>query len=290
MGELEQTSRETIELALGLVTAYGLSVIGGLVILIVGWLAANWISGAVRRALGRVRRVDETLRGFFASLAKYVVLAFVLIAVLNQFGVQTASLIAVFGVATLAIGLALQGTLSNVAAGVMLLIFRPIKVGQYVEVAGHAGTVMEVNLFTTELATPDNVQIVIPNGQVWGNSVVNYSAHATRRCDFLLSISYSDDIDRAMQVIRQEVEDDPRSMAEPEPTIAVAALGESSVDITVRIWVGAGDYWPYKWDMTKRFKQAFDAAGLTIPFPHRQVVLQQAEAAPAPAAGASNSN
>ncbi len=275
MDQLEQGTQETIDLVMALAATYGMSVVGGIAILLVGWIAANWISGGVRRALGKVKRVDDTLRGFFASLVKYVILAFVLIAVLNQFGVQTASLIAIFGAAGLAVGLALQGTLSNVAAGVMLLIFRPVKVGQYVEVAGHAGTVKEISLFTTELATPDNVQIVIPNAQVWGTSVVNYSAHPTRRCDFTLSISYADDIDQAMEVARREVAGDARAMDDPEPTIAVANLGESSVDLTVRVWLKAEDYWTFKWDMTKRFKQAFDAAGITIPFPQRQVILQQ---------------
>jgi small conductance mechanosensitive channel len=280
MDNIEQSTQDAINMAVELVTTYGLSVVGGLAIFIFGWIAASWMSGGVRRALSRSRRVDATLRGFFASLVKYAVLAFVIIAVLNQFGVQTASLIAIFGAASLAIGLALQGTLSNVAAGVMLLIFRPLKVGQYVEVAGHAGTVQEITLFTTELATPDNVQIVIPNAQVWGSAVVNYSAHKLRRCDFTLSIAYSDDVDAAIAVVHREIGNDSRALSDPEPTVAVAALAESSVDLTARIWVNAEDYWPFKFDMTKRFKQAFDAAGLTIPFPQREIKVQQEISAP----------
>jgi small conductance mechanosensitive channel len=255
----------------GLVTQYGLSVLGGVVTLILGWVAANWLSRGTHRGLGRVKRVDETLRGFFASLVKYVVLAFVIIAVLNQFGVQTASLIAIFGAAGLAVGLALQGTLSNIAAGVMLLIFRPIKVGQYVEVAGHAGTVADINLFTVELATPDNVQIVIPNANVWGQSVVNYSHHDTRRADFTLGIAYSDSIEEAMSTINDVLAQETRGLPDPAPQVVVGALGASSVDIVVRLWVKAEDYWTVRFDLTKAFKEAFDAAGITIPFPQREV-------------------
>jgi small conductance mechanosensitive channel len=262
---------ETLQRAMELVTSYGMSVLGGIAILIVGWIAANWISGGVRRGLTRARRVDDTLRGFLVSLVKYVILAFVVIAVLNQFGVQTASLIAIFGAAGLAVGLALQGTLSNVSAGVMLLLFRPIRVGQYVEVAGQAGTVQEINLFVTELATPDNVQIIIPNSQVWGTSVVNYSHHTTRRVDFTLGIAYADSIERAMGAIHEVLKAESRILGEPEPQVVVGALSDSSVDIIVRVWAKAEDYWPVRFDLTRKFKETFDAKGISIPFPQREV-------------------
>lgn len=266
--------------ALGVIITYGVSVIGGLVILVVGWLAANWISRSLGRALGRTSRVDETLRSFIVSLAKYVVLAFVVIAVLSQFGVQTASLIAIFGAAGLAVGLAMQGTLSNVAAGVMLLLFRPLKVGQYVQVAGQAGTVKEIGLFTTELATPDNVQIIVPNASIWGQAVVNYSHHATRRVDFSLGIAYTDSIDQVMRVIDSVLKAEDRLLDEPPGQVVVGALGESSVDIIVRVWTKAEDYWTVKFDLTRRFKEAFDAAGITIPFPQREVhVIEHKELA-----------
>lgn len=263
----------------GLITTYGLNVLGGIVILILGWIAAGWISGGLRRALARSRHLDETVRGFLASLAKYAVLAFVIIAVLNQFGVQTTSLIAVFGAAGLAVGLALQGTLSNIAAGVMLLIFRPIRVGQYVAVAGQSGTVVDLNLFTVELATPDNVQIIIPNASVWGQAVVNYSHHKTRRADFTLGIGYDDDIDTAMAAIREVIQGDSRILAEPEPQIVVGELGASSVDLIVRAWVAADDYWPVKFDLTKAFKETLEAKGITIPFPQRTVHVVKETAA-----------
>jgi small conductance mechanosensitive channel len=257
------------------VAAYGLSVIGGILILIVGWIVANWASGATKRALAKSERVDATLRGFLSGLVKYAVLTVVIIAVLNQFGVQTASLIAVFGAAGLAIGLALQGTLSNVAAGVMLLLFRPFRVGQYVEAGGHAGTVKELSLFTTELATPDNVQIIIPNSAIWGHSVVNYSHHPTRRVDFTLGIGYADDIERAIATVREVIQGDSRSLSDPEPQIVVGNLGDSSVDLIVRVWVQAENYWPLKFDFTRAFKEAFDSNGISIPFPQRDIHVVQ---------------
>ena len=268
--------QQAVDQAMSLVTTYGLSVIGGIVILIIGWVVAKWASASVRKVLLRSSRVDETLASFFASLVKYVILVFVVIAVLNQFGVQTASLIAIFGAAGLAIGLALQGTLSNVAAGVMLLIFRPYKLGQYVEVGGHAGSVVDLNLFTTELATPDNVQIIIPNGAIWGSSVVNYSHHATRRVDFVLGIAYSDDIELAVKTVQEVIDGDERALKDPEAQVVVGELADSSVNLTIRVWVKAADYWPLKFDFTRRFKEACDAKGLSIPFPQQDVHMHNA--------------
>jgi len=266
-----KATQKLIESGIDVISAYGLSVIGGIILLIVGWMVAGVASRATRRALSRTSSVDDTLRGFFSSLVRYIVLAVVVIGVLIQFGVLTASLIAVLGAAGLAIGLAMQGTLSNVAAGIMLLIFRPFKVGQYVQVAGHGGTVRELSLFTTELATPDNVQIIIPNASVWGASVVNYSHHETRRVDFTLGIAYGDDIETAMTVVKQQIDSDPRALADPEPQIVVGELADSSVNLIVRIWANSPDYWPLKFDLTRRFKESFDAAGITIPFPQREV-------------------
>jgi small conductance mechanosensitive channel len=253
------------------VATYGLSVIGGLVILIVGWIVAGSARRAVNRALSKIEKIDVTLRQFLASLVRYVILIFVVLAVLAQFGIQTASLIAIFGAAGLAVGLALQGTLSNLAAGVMLLLFRPFKVGQYVEAGGKAGTVKAIDLFVTELATPDNVQILIPNGQIWGSSVTNYSFHETRRVDFLVGIDYGDDIDKAFDAIKGVVAKDSRCLADPEPTIVVGELADSSVNIIVRVWSAGSDYWAVKFDLTKAFKETLDAAGISIPFPQRTV-------------------
>jgi small conductance mechanosensitive channel len=261
-----------------LIVTYGLSVVGGVVILIVGWIAAAWASKLTRTVLSK-RNVDETLTGFFASLVKYLILVIVFIAVLNQFGVATTSIIATLGAAALAVGLALQGTLSHFAAGVMILIFRPFKVGQYVEAGGIGGTVKQVNLFVTELATPDNVQILVPNGKVWGDVVKNFSFHATRRCDFVIGIGYGDSIDKAIKTLHAVIAKDERVNLDPEPMIVVGNLGESSVDLTVRIWCAASDYWPLKFDMTKAFKEALDKAGISIPFPQRDVHLFEEKAA-----------
>ena len=256
---------------MALITHYGLNVVGAIVILIVGWLAAGWCAQAGGRALDRMERVDLTLRRFAVSLIRYLVLTLTGVAVLSQFGVQTASLITVIGAAGLAIGLALQGTLSNVAAGVMLLLLRPFKIGDYVEVAGHAGTVSAVTLFVVELTTPDNVQITVPNSQVWGAAVKNYSHNATRRVDLTIGIAYEDDIGRAMAAIQEAIAQDRRSLADPAPLVAVAALGESAVDLVVRVWCQADDYWPLHFHLNRAIKERLDTDGITIPYPQRVV-------------------
>lgn len=266
---------ESGEYVVALITAWGLSVIGALAILVIGWALSRWMEKMTRNALTKSARVDATLTAFFSTLVRYLVLVFTVIAVLSQFGIQTASLIAVLGAAGLAIGLAMQGTLSNIAAGVMLLIFRPFRIDDYVEVSGQSGTVAAINLFVTELTTPDNKQIIVPNSNIWGQSVVNYSYHPTRRLDLEFGISYGDDVDVAIGVIREILEAEVRALKEPEPLIVVGKLGASSVDLTVRVWVSAADYWPLKFDLTKRLKQTFDDRGIGIPFPQMDVHLHQ---------------
>ncbi|MCR9257119.1 MAG: mechanosensitive ion channel [Alphaproteobacteria bacterium] len=250
---------------------YGLNVIGGLVMLAVGIWATGRIASAANALMLKSGKVDDTLRPFLTSLVRYASLAVVILAVLSQIGVQTASFLAVFGAAGLAIGLALQGTLSNVAAGVMLLLFRPFKAGDYIIVGGHAGTLQQLTLFTTELVTPDNVQIIVPNGQVWGAAVTNYSYHKTRRCDFVIGIGYGDDIGKAIETLKGVIDADSRAHKEPAPQLVVSNLGESAVDITIRIWCDAGDYWGLKFDFNRAFKEALDGAGISIPFPQREV-------------------
>jgi small conductance mechanosensitive channel len=264
---------ETIE---RIITTYGLSVVGGIAILIVGWIVAGFVNRTIRRVMGRREKVDPLLVGFVASLVKYLILAFTVVAVLNQFGVQTASMIAVLGAAGLAIGLALQGTLSHLAAGVMIMIFRPFRQGHYIEAAGTAGTVKDVTLFTTELATPDNIQIIVPNGKVWGDVVKNFSFHETRRVDFSLGIGYGDDIDKAIKTVQGVIGKEKRVHGEPEPMIVVGALADSSVNLTIRVWCASSDYWGVKFDLTKAFKEALDKASISIPFPQRDVHLYQA--------------
>ncbi len=263
---LEEVMQEIITV----ITAYGLDVIGAIIILII----VNMISKRVPKTVANVlnkRGVDPTVVNFLGSLARMSILIITMLLVLAQFGVQTASLIAVLGAAGLAIGLALQGTLSNVAGGVMLLFFRPLRVGDYVEAAGHGGTVKAVNLFTTELATPDNVQIILPNASVWGGAIKNFSFHDTRRVDLVMGIAYEDDMDKAINVMNALIEAESRSLKDPAPMIAVAELADSSVNFTVRMWCNSADYWGLKFDMTKAMKEAFDKEGISIPFPQRVV-------------------
>lgn len=268
---MEQSVEEIWTMVAALVTTYGLSVIGAIVILIVGFVVAGWIKGSVNKALSKFKRVDETLRGFFSSLAYYAVIIFTVIAVLSQFGVETTSFIAVLGAAGLAVGLALQGTLSNVAAGVMLLLFRPFKTGDYIEAGGLAGTVKSITLFVTELATPDNVQIIAPNSELWGSAIKNYSFHPTRRVDLAIGIAYEDEIDKAISAVVDEAKKDSRVLAEPAPMAAVTDLGDNSVNFTVRVWCNAGDYWPLKFDLIKNLKNRMDSEGITIPYPQRTI-------------------
>lgn len=253
------------------ISTYGLDVIGAIVILIVGWWLAGRVSALVRKALSRSKHVDATLEGFFASLVRYAIIIFTIIAVLNQFGVQTTSFIAVLGAAGLAIGLALQGTLSNIAAGVMLLIFRPFQVGDFIDGGGVTGTVKSISLFITEMATPDNVKIIVPNADLWGTAIKNFSANPKRRVDFVFGIGYSDDINKASKEILAIVGKDERVDAEPAPMCVVGNLGDSSVDLTVRVWCNAADYWGIKFDTTKAVKERFDKVGISIPFPQRDV-------------------
>lgn len=252
-----------------LIATYGLDVVAAIVILIIGLIAARWAQRLVARSCTKSARIDDTLGAFFANLTYYAVVAFVFIAVLAQFGIQTTSLIAVFGAAGLAIGLALQGTLSNIAAGVMLLLFRPFKVGDFVEVAGIAGTVKSITLFVTELATGDNIQILAPNAQVWGTCVRNFSHHDTRRIDCIIGIAYEDDIDDAFASAQAVIDGDDRVLKDPAAMIAVSELGDSSVNLTVRVWCNAGDYWPLRFGLNKSLKERFDTDKISIPYPQR---------------------
>jgi len=270
-----ETVRVAIEEAINLLTAYGLDVIGAILILIIGFWAARRVHGGVSRSLEKTGKIDLTLNKFFASMARYLVLIVTIMAVLNQFGIETTSLVAVVGAAGLAIGLALQGTLSNVAAGVMLLIFRPFKVGDFVEAAGHAGSVKELNLFVTEMATGDNIRIIVPNGKIWGDSIRNFSSNPTRRVDLVMGIGYDDDIDKAMEVMHEVIAEDDRVLKDPEPFIAVSELADSSVNFVVRAWVNSGDYWPVKFGLTRAIKLRFDEKGINIPYPHRTVYLHK---------------
>ncbi len=268
---MEEKLDPIVEQLMAVLATYGLNVIGALVILLIGLWFAGRVRKMVLRVFARYDELDPMLGRFVSSLARYLVIIVTVLAVLAKFGVETTSLLAVFGAAGLAVGLALQGTLSNLAAGVMLLVFRPFKIGDFVEVAGLNGTVKAVSLFVTELASPDNIQRLVPNGEVWGAAISNYNAHPTRRVDFVFGIAYDASIDAAMSIIRSNIEQDSRIHKDPEPVIVVSNLGDSSVDITVRVWSETSNYWGIKFEMTKAIKEAFDTDGISIPFPTRTV-------------------
>lgn len=268
---MEEDAEKYMDMAVELGTQYGLNIVFAILILIIGFMIAGWAKRVVLRVCSKSETIDDTLGAFFSSIARYIIIIFTVLAVLDRFGVETASLIAILGAASLAIGLALQGTLSNVAAGVMLLIFRPFKVGQFVDVAGHAGSVKTIGLFVTEMATGDNVKIIIPNGQIWGSSIKNFSAHDTRRVDLVIGISYDDDIDHAIAQLGKILDAEDRVLKDPASAIFVGELGASSVDIVVRAWTESGNYWPLKAALTKEIKQHFDKNDLNFPYPQQDV-------------------
>lgn len=256
----------------GLLLVWGARVLGAVVVLLAGWAVA----AAVRRSLGRAfrrTRLDKTLEMFLTRLVYWGIILVVVLGVLGLFGIETTSLVAVLGAAGFAVGLAMQGTLSNFSAGVMLIVFRPFKVGDYVEVAGVSGTVVDVGIFTTLLDTPDNVRIIVPNSEIYGQILKNYAANPTRRLDLVMGVSYSDDLGRAAEVMRRVLDDDERVLPDPGPVVAVNELGDSSVNFVVRPWCRREDYWELRWDLHRRLKEELESAGCEIPFPQRDVHL-----------------
>ncbi|MEM6811590.1 MAG: mechanosensitive ion channel domain-containing protein [Pseudomonadota bacterium] len=259
-----------------LVVQYGFSVVGAVLILIGGWMIGGWVSKRIKN----LKRLDKTLSSFLGGFAKYAILAVAVVAVLGQFGVQTASLLAVLGAAGLAIGLALQGTLSNIAAGTMLLILRPFNLGDYIEFGATGGVVTSLGLFGTELNTVDNKYIFAPNSAIWGNEITNYSRNPERRQDLTIGISYDSDIDKAFKVISDVVDKEDRLLRKSgqEPVIVVGALAGSSIDIKVRVWTKTEDYFDVQWDLTKAIKESLDTNGIGIPFPTRTLEISNPEA------------
>lgn len=247
-----------------LLTVYGLKLIGAVVILIVGWTLSSWANRAMLRLSRRASRLDPTLSLFLASVSRWAILGFTIIAVLSQFGVETTSLIAVLGAASIAVGLAMQGTLSHFASGVMLLIFRPFRIGDDIEVASSIGTVRAISLFATELAMADNVQLYLPNGMVWGAAIKNFSAHKTRRVDLSVNVGYGNRLDAVLAMIRDTIAADPRPLPQPEPQVVAGALGDMAVQIIIRVWVRSADYLVFRYDLVERLKQRFDDEGVQI--------------------------
>lgn len=274
MQEVDVVINQALTVVVDLVSTWGLRLLGALTLLVLGRVFAGWLRRLVKKALARAK-VEPTLLPFISGIAYYVVLVAVAVAVLGMIGIQTASLLAVLGAAGLAAGLALQGTLSNVASGVMLLIFRPFQVGDYIEAGGTAGSVESIALFSTTLNTPDNVKILMPNSAIYGNTIKNYAANATRRNDMVMGISYGDDIGVAVDTIKWVLGRDERVLSEPEPVVAVSELADSSVNIVVRPWCKKEDYWGLRFDLIRGLKEELEAAGCSIPYPQRDVHLIQ---------------
>ena len=247
-----------------------------LAIFYVGKFVISLIVRAIRKVMRR-QEVEKTLETFVCNLVRMVLLVIVIIAAIGQLGIETTSFIAIFGAAGLAVGLALQGSLSNFAAGVLIVLFRPYKVGDFVEAAGIAGVVEQVQILTTILKTGDNKQIIVPNGQIMDSIITNYSANDTRRVDMVVGVSYDDDLDKVRATLEELVAAEDRILDEPKHTIAVSALADSSVNFVVRPWVKTSDYWGVMFDLTEAIKKRFDKEGISFPFPQQDVHLYKAE-------------
>lgn len=280
--KIEKQLSTAIDTGMAVITTYGLQVVGAIVILILGWIVAGFVHRAILRSFARFSQIDQTIITFTASSAKYAVMVFTVIAVLSSVGVQTASFVAILGAMGLALGLALQGTLSHVASGFMLIVFRPFRVGDFIDAGGVSGTVREITLFATELATLENIKVFIPNGAVWGDVIKNFSGNPTRRIDVEIGISYTDSIDTAFAVAKDVVDANAMVLKEPAPVVAVSTLGDNAVNILVRVWVNQPDVLDARLALNKTLKEAFDKAGLTIPFPQRVIHHIHNQAPPAP--------
>lgn len=255
-------------------TSYGLKIIGAVLILILGRMLAGFARKTTKRLLKK-SNADEALISFISSLIFILIIVFTVIAALAKFGIQTTSIVAVLGAAGFAIGFALQGSLANFAAGVMLLIFRPFRIGDLIEAAGVLGKVKEIRVFNTEIATLDNVKILVPNGKIVGDVIKNISGYDTRRIDLVFGIGYTSSISKAYEVIQQNLKQDKRILLNPPPQIAVSELADSSVNFVVRPWVKKEDYWDVRFDLTRKIKEQFDESGIEIPFPQQVVHLSK---------------
>ncbi|HUU82163.1 MAG TPA: mechanosensitive ion channel domain-containing protein [Phycisphaerae bacterium] len=264
-----------LDWALGVWVTYSPALIAAILTLAIGWFVARMLKKLCRRVMTRAK-VEATLVGFTTNLVYLGAMALVVISVLGKLGINTASFAAILAAAGLAVGFALQGSLSNFASGVLLIIFRPFKVGDYVEAGGIGGVVEDIQVFATKLRTPDNKAIIMPNSSITGGNITNYSAKDTRRVDLVFGIGYADDIEKAKRILADILAKDTRVLADPAVTIGVLELGDSSVNLAVRPWVKTGDYWDVFFEVTEAVKVQFDAQGISIPFPQRDVHLHQA--------------
>jgi small conductance mechanosensitive channel len=265
---------DALDKAYQAITLYGTEFLAAVAIFVVGRWFAKWLAGLSEKAMTRME-IDPTLIGFVRKLVYVMLLTFVVMAAIAQLGIQTTSFIAVLGAAGFAIGLALQGSLANFAAGVLLIIFRPFKVGDFVEAAGISGVVEALQIFTTTLRTGDNKTIIVPNGQIGSGIIINYSTKDTRRVDLTFGVGYGDDLDHVRNVIEQVLDEDDRILDDPSYTIAVSELADSSVNFAVRPWVRSGDYWPVFFALNEAIKKRFDKEGISIPYPQQDVYIHQ---------------
>ncbi len=265
---------QLLEQAPELVAIYGTKIVLALVIFLVGKFVANITKNATTKLMNK-RKIDPTVVAFLANMLWALIIAFTLVATLSQFGVQTASLVAVIGAAGLAVGLALQGSLSNFAAGVLMVIFRPCRIGDYIEAAGVAGTVDEITIFSTRLITPDNKVIVAPNSAIMDGTITNYSALAKRRIDLTVGVSYDADIALTKRVLTEVLNNNQYLLKEPEPTVGILELADSSVNFAVRPWVKTSDYWPAYFALQEEIKQALDKAEIAIPYPQMDLHVKE---------------
>ncbi|MBW4934723.1 mechanosensitive ion channel family protein [Marinobacter sp. F4206] len=270
----EGSASELMDQAITLTMTYAPKVVLAIVTLIIGMWLINRFIAVLDAKLGAK---DPTLNKFLCGLISAILKILLLISVASMVGIATTSFIAIVGAAGLAVGLALQGSLANFAGGVLVLIFKPFKVGDVIDAQGYLGTVREISILYTIVDTFDNRRVVIPNGQLANSSLTNMSVYETRRCDMSFGIGYGDDIDKAKSVVKFLIEEDDRALTEPAPLIVVGGLGESSVDLTVRAWTKSADLWPFYWDMQEKVKKAFDAEGISIPFPQRDVHMYKTE-------------
>ena len=273
-------AREIMTRIYGYLAEYGLKIVAALIVFFVGRWIARLLSTLAGKAMSKTK-MDETLVRFIKDLCYVALLAFVIIAALAKIGIQTGSFIALIGAAGLAVGLALQGSLANFASGVLMLIFKPIRIGDYVEAGGAAGSVAEIGIFTTVLNSPDNVRIIVPNSGVMGGNIKNYTVNGTRRVDMVIGVSYEDDLQKAKKVIEKVLAAEDRILPEPATVVAVSQLADSSVNFVVRPWVKSGDYWGTYFDLTAKIKVALEENGLTIPFPQRDVHVKDGQLASA---------
>ncbi len=263
-------------LATGYVIPWAINITMAIVVFVIGRMVAGFVVRLVNKIMKR-SKMDEILVNFICSILNAILLLFVIVAALDQLGVNTTSLIALMGAAGLAVGLALQNSLQNFAAGVMLIVFRPFKAGDFVEAGGTMGVVETISIFSTMLRTPDNREVIVPNGNIYGGNITNFSARPTRRIDLMFGIGYDDDIRKAKDILTKLVVEDERILKDPAPQIVVGELGDSSVNFHVRPWVKSADYWDVYFDLTEKVKLTFDEAGISIPYPQMDVHLEKTE-------------